>query len=272
MGDVALEELAEQLSTVGGVVAVVLGGSRARGTHRPDSDTDLGLYYRGDIDVAALRGLAAARSDAAVEITQPGGWGPWVNGGGWLTIRGERVDWIYRDLDRVGRVWTDCQAGRYEVGIQAGHPLGFYSHTYAGEVSLCRVLADPTGELTELQAQARRYPAALGDALVGGLWEAAFIAGGARYGAAGGDPAYAAGCLFHAIGVACHALHGDARQWLINEKGMIASAGRLVRAPSGFAARVHRMFAAIGESPAQIAQVVASAEALIDEVRGAVQR
>jgi hypothetical protein len=38
---------AEQLAAVGGVVAVALGGSRARGTHRPDSGYDLGLYHRG---------------------------------------------------------------------------------------------------------------------------------------------------------------------------------------------------------------------------------
>jgi hypothetical protein len=57
---------------------------------------------------------------------------------------------IYRDLDRVHQVWGDCQDGRYEVGIQPGHPLGFYSHTYSGEVALCQVLIDPSGELTDL--------------------------------------------------------------------------------------------------------------------------
>jgi hypothetical protein len=83
--------------------------------------------------------LAAEVSGQPVEITRPGGWGPWVNGGGWLTVNGWRVDWIYRDLDRVRRVWADCCQGGYEVGVQAGHPLGFYSHAYAGEVALCRV-------------------------------------------------------------------------------------------------------------------------------------
>src|SRR5881394_1210981 len=166
MDDSSLTELARQLASVGGVVAVVLGGSRARGTHRPDSDTDLGVFYRGELDVPALRALAADVTGEPVEVTDPGGWGPWVNGGAWLTIGGERVDWIYRDLDRVHRVWNDCQSGRYEVAVQAGHPLGYYSHTYAGEVALCRVLADPSGELAELQARTRHYPPALGDALV----------------------------------------------------------------------------------------------------------
>lgn len=127
-----LDDMARQLMTVRGIVAVVLGGSRARGTHRPDSDTDLGLYYRGEIDLAALRALAATVTGAPVDVTEPGAWGPWVNGGAWLTIRGARVDWLYRDLDRVHRVWDDCRAGRFQIGVQVGHPLGYYLRAAVG--------------------------------------------------------------------------------------------------------------------------------------------
>jgi hypothetical protein len=272
MDDRSLTMFGAELVSVGGVVAVVLGGSRARGTHRPDSDVDLGLYYRGKLDVAALRALAAQIADSAADVTPPGGWGPWVDGGAWLTIQGFRVDWIYRDLDRVHRIWKDCRQGRYEVGLQAGHPLGFYSHAYAGEVALCRVLADPSGELADLQAQTRQYPAALGEALVDGLWEAEFSAQIARYGAAGADPTYAAGCLFRAVGVVCHALHGHARRWLINEKGMVASAGQLANAPAGFAETAHAIFAAIGTASPQIAEAVSHAATLIAQAQAAVRR
>ncbi|MFG3602423.1 nucleotidyltransferase domain-containing protein [Micromonospora chersina] len=265
----ALSALARQLVAVEGVVAVALGGSRARGTHRPDSDIDLGLYYRGGLDVDALGALAAKVADSPAGVTEPGGWGPWVDGGGWLTVEGWRVDWIYRRLDRVERVWKDCQVGRYDVGIQPGHPLGFYTHAYAGEVALCRVLADPTGELTYLRAQTRQYPSALSNALVEGLWEADFITGSAKYGAAGNDPTYAAGCLFRAVGVACHALHGHARQWLINEKGMVAMTAALPVAPPDFAERVHALLASPGRSQQEIAETVSRAEALIAEVRRA---
>ncbi|MGV9901900.1 nucleotidyltransferase domain-containing protein, partial [Streptomyces sp. NPDC003388] len=140
-------KIASRLAGVGGVVAVCLGGSRARGTHGPGSDFDLGLYYRPPLDTAALRLLATELTGGAVEVTEPGGWGPWVDGGGWLTVEGVHIDWIYRDLDRVHRIWQQCQAGHFEVGAQAGHPLGVYSHAYAGEVALGRILADPTGEL-----------------------------------------------------------------------------------------------------------------------------
>ena len=270
MDDTHLIALAERLLEVRGVVAVVLGGSRARGTHRPDSDFDVGLYYRGELDVAALGALAAGYGDAPVEVTQPGGWGPWVNGGGWFTVEGQRVDWIYRDLDRVRRIWDDCQQGRYEVGVQAGHPLGFYSHVYAGETAVCRVLADPSGELTALQRSTRQYPSALADALVRALWQVDFALYGVRTGAAAADPTYAAGNLFQLVGVLCHALHGRAGEWLINEKGMVASAARLALSPAGFGDDAHAILAGVGRTAAEITETANRAQVLATRVRAAV--
>ena len=145
MDDEALAAQAARLIAVPGVVGVALGGSRARGTHRPDSDYDLGVYYAGALDVAALRTLAREVADRPVELTAPGGWGPWVDGGAWLTVDGRRIDWIYRDLDRVRRVWADCRQAATRSGSRRGIRSGFYSHAYAGELALCRVLADPTG-------------------------------------------------------------------------------------------------------------------------------
>lgn len=267
-----MRDLAERLLRVDGVVAVALGGSRARGTHRPDSDTDLGLYYRGRLDVPALRRLAGEVNDGPADVTESGGWGPWVDGGAWLTVDGQRMDWIYRNLDRVRRICRDCQQGRYEIGFQPGHPLGFYSHVYAGEVALCRPLADPHGYLAALRGQLHTYPPALGRALVDGIWEAEFAVGGARYGVAGADPTFAAGCLFRAVGVLCHALHGNAGQWLINEKGMVAATGRLPRAPDRFAERAHGLLAAVGAAPPDMAATVSAAADLVTEVRAGVRR
>ncbi|NUP80719.1 MAG: nucleotidyltransferase domain-containing protein [Nonomuraea sp.] len=264
-----IADVAARLAEVPGVVAVALGGSRARGTHRPDSDVDLGVYYRPPLAVDDLRALAHEVTGQPTEVTEPGGWGPWVDGGGWLTIDGTRVDWIFRDLDRVRRVWRDCQAGRYEIGVQPGHPLGFYSHAYAGEVALCQVLADPSGELTALRKETADYPPALREALVRGLWESGFSLMTAAYGAAGRDPVYAAGALFRAIGVACHALHAADGAWLHYEKGMVAAAGRLPSAPERFAERAQALLASVGSTPEEISRTVAAAERLLDEVRAA---
>src|SRR5689334_4375233 len=100
-----IENMAARLAEVPGVVGVLLGGSRARGEHQPDSDWDLGVYYRGHLDLAALRALAGP----GVDVASPGEWGPWVNGGAWLRVEGVPVDWILRDLDRVEQVWADCR-------------------------------------------------------------------------------------------------------------------------------------------------------------------
>jgi hypothetical protein len=54
--------VAGRLAGLPGVEAVTLGGSRAEGTQRPDSDWDFSIYYRGRFDPQALRvdGLIAA--------------------------------------------------------------------------------------------------------------------------------------------------------------------------------------------------------------------
>jgi hypothetical protein len=95
--------------------------SRARGTHTPESDYDLGVYYRGRLDTGRLAALAREVAGPAARVTEPGEWGPWVDGGGWLTIDGVAVDWIYRDVDRVRKAWQDAEHGRYAFHSQAGH-------------------------------------------------------------------------------------------------------------------------------------------------------
>jgi len=253
-----------RLAEIPGIAGVALGGSRAIGTHRPDSDVDLGLYYRGSLDVAALRVLAAEVADEVLGISEVGGWGPWVNGGAWLVVDGTCVDWIYRDLDRVTAIWSECRAGRYEIGIQAGHPLGYYSHAYPGEVALCQVLADPTGALTRLRAAAQDYPAALADALVAATWEPDLLLYSASsHGAASADAFFTAGCLFRAIGVLAQALHGHHRHWVTTEKRLIDAAGRLAAAPPDFARRAHTILGRTGTTPDEIAATVAAARELV---------
>ncbi len=269
LDDDALTGLAGRLVEVPGVVAVSLGGSRARGDHAPDSDVDLGLHYRPPLDTASLRALAREVAGTSADVTEPGGWGPWVDGGGWLEVNGTPVDWIYRDLDRVRASWDDAVAGRVAWHVQTGHPLGFPSFAYAGEAALGVVLADPTGELTALHDAARHHPPALSAAVVEhGLGEATFLLGGARKAVPRGDAAYLAGCLFRIVLLCAHALHAAAGRWVVNEKGAVAAAGRLDLAPAGFAERAHAVFGH-GASPADLQRALDAAAELVTEVRHA---
>lgn len=261
--DARLAELATGLVEVPGVVGVVLGGSRARQTHTPESDTDLGLYYRRPFDTDALDALAKRVAGSSAVVTAPGGWGRWVDGGGWLRVDGDPVDWIYRDLDRVHEIWAGASKGQYSFHQQTGHPLGFPDHTYVGELALGRVLADPTGELAALQAQVRVYPPALSEALVTGLWEADFVVANARKAVSRGDSAYVAGCLFRVVGVCAHALHGAAGAWLINEKGAVAAAAALPGAPELLRERVDKIFAGVDGDPVRLTGAIDAAADLV---------
>ncbi|GIE99055.1 nucleotidyltransferase domain-containing protein [Paractinoplanes rishiriensis] len=263
------ESLAREIATVPGIIGVVLGGSRARGSHTADSDTDLGLYYRRPLDVARLDQLAKSVAGPSAVVTELGGWGPWVDGGGWLRIDGHAVDWIYRDLDRVRGVWAEAEQGRFAFHQQPGHPLGFPDFGYVGELALGRILADPTGELGELRERFGTFPPKLAEALVAGLWEGDFLVAVARKAVSRGDSAYVAGCLFRLVGVCAHALHGAAGRWLINEKGAVAASALLPGAPDRFGERVDAMFAAVDGDPIHLSEAIDAAADLVLETADA---
>ena len=271
LSDERLQVLAERLVEVPGVVGVVLGGSRARGDEQPGSDVDLGLLYRPPLGTAALRALAAREADprpgsGEVDVTEPGGWGPWVDGGAWLVVDGTPVDWLYRDLDRVHRSWADARAGRLDFAFQVGHPLGVSTVAYAGELAMGRVLADPTGEVTALRAEAAVYPEALRAAVLARLDEARFLLGAVAKSAGRGDVTYVAGVLFRVVGLCAHVVHARAGRWVVNEKGLVDQAGRLPGAPERFAARAHGVLAQLGPDPDALRRAVAEATALLDDV------
>jgi len=58
--------------------------------------------------------------------------GPAVNGGGWLEMRGNHVDFLYREIGAVRDAIEDCIAGVHAAIYQLGHPLGFHIQIYAG--------------------------------------------------------------------------------------------------------------------------------------------
>lgn len=264
-------EHAQLLVGVRGVVGVMLGGSQARGTAVPSSDIDLGVYYRGPLDVEALQVLAEQVTGRPTDVARPGGWGRWVNGGAWLDIGDLRVDWILRDLHRVEQQWDEARHGRFSVQHQPGHPFGFLSTTYVAEVALGLVAGDPSGELGALKAVTTGYPQALRKAFADWLWEAGFSLDVASKAAGRGDAAYVSMCVTHAVGVMAHAVHAHAGAWVTNEKGLVDSAGRLASAPDDFAAQAHLLCAGYGPRPDDLTAQLAAAKLLLSEVEAAVR-
>ena len=199
-----LSTIIDALSQVSGIEAIVLGGSRARGTHTPESDFDLGIYYHSTkpLNIKHLNQVAAELDDSHRRdlVTDPGGWGPWINGGGWLTIKGQAVDLIYRELDRVTHVIRNAIEGRFEMVYQPGHPHGFPSYIYMSEVALCQPLWDPRGTLWDLKPSTQPYPTRLKRKIIDKFWwEAGFSLKNAKRACKTGDVAYAAGCCSVAL-------------------------------------------------------------------------
>lgn len=264
-----IAQVAADLAGLPSVVGVVLGGSRARGDHLPTSDVDLGVYSDGDPDTEALANLAEHITGAPVPVAAPGGWGPWVNGGAWLTLDGTAVDWILRDLQRVEEQWARAHRGEFAFHPQAGHPLGFLDVSYAGELATARILADPSGRLGDLQSRVRNYPEALATGMVDALWETDLLLDAADKGVARGDVTYVSACLSRAVLLAAHAVCSRARTWVTNEKGLVALAAAQPGAPVSFRERAEVALAFGDASTAGLGGAVAAARGLIAEVRRA---
>jgi len=256
-GDSQLNGMARDLVEVAGVVAVALGGSRARGTHRSDSDFDLGLYYDPHtLDLAALEHLACRWAGRQVDIAGPGGWGPWVDGGAWITVEGTAVDWILRDVERVREQCDRALRGQYGFFAQPGHPFGFLDVAYAGEVAVAVPMADPADVLAQLRDAVTPYPAPLRSTMLGGLWQVDFLLDGALKGAKRGDVAYVTLCATHAIMLVAHAWHAAAGEWAINEKGLVLNVATLDIDSHGFSEFATNALASVGRESAELAAVL----------------
>ena len=94
-------------------------------------------------------------------VVPPGAWGDWVNGGGWLVINGYHVDLILRDIKRVEQIIKDTEQGIVTANYQTGHPHGYISAMYRGELAISKILYPKNESLCELKKQAECYPTAL---------------------------------------------------------------------------------------------------------------
>lgn len=250
--DLILRQITPVLSEVPGVAAVVLGGSRARGTATDASDYDIGLYFRCDypLDIDALLRSIKPLVDnpETASVTPVGGWGPWIVGGGWLHVAGKKVDILYREIEAVGQVIADACSGRISMHYQPGHPHGFCSAHWMGEVALCQPLHDPTGALAALKAKTEPYPSALGRALIRKFrGEVGFSIENARLGAARRDQTHVAGCAYRALCCTAQVLFALNSQYLINEKAALDAAQGFPLTLADLAGRTQAVWYAIGQ-------------------------
>ncbi|SDH74167.1 Nucleotidyltransferase domain-containing protein [Sinosporangium album] len=210
-----LDLVADRLAGLPAVRAVSLGGSRAEGTHTPDSDWDLAIYYRGGFDPADLRAVGWHG-----EVSEIGGWGGGVfNGGGWFTIDGQRVDVHYRDLDVIDHELSESRQGRFTWEPLMFHLAGIPSYLVVAELAVNQVLR---GALPRPE-----YPQALREAAPP-MWRGR-AALTLHYAKAAyvrrGQATEVAGALATAAMNTAHAVLAARGEWVTNEKRLLDRAG-----------------------------------------------
>ncbi|MGH2697646.1 MAG: nucleotidyltransferase domain-containing protein [Actinomycetota bacterium] len=209
------ETVAGRLAELPGVRAVSLGGSRAEGTERTDSDWDFAIYYRDGFTPEALRAVGWEG-----KVSEIGGWGGGVfNGGAWLTVEGRRVDVHYRDLADIDHHLAEAREGRFRIERLLFHLAGVPTYIVVAELALGRVLH---GELPNPD-----YPETLANVASERWWEEARLTldyardSYARM----GRVAETAGAIATAACQTAHAIMAARREWVTNEKTLLDRAG-----------------------------------------------
>jgi hypothetical protein len=210
-----LDLMTRALSRLPGIEAVMLGGSRAYGAGRPDSDWDFSIYYRGVFDVATVRALGWPG-----QVSEIGGWGGGVfNGGAWLEVADRRVDIHYRDLDDVERRLAEAGRGEFAIEMLSNYLAGVPTYVVLAELALGRTLH---GELPR-----PGYPEALRRAAFRAWIDRADMTlayAGKAY-AARGHAAMTLGSAARALLEAGHGILARDGIWITNEKALLARAG-----------------------------------------------
>ncbi|MEU4389227.1 nucleotidyltransferase domain-containing protein [Kribbella sp. NPDC023855] len=245
-----LAHVTQRLATLPQVQAVALGGSRAVGTHGPDSDWDFAVYYRGAFSPQDVRDLGWPG-----EASEIGGWGGGVfNGGAWLEADGRRIDVHYRDLDDVEHQFAEAREGRFHVERLLFHLAGIPSYIVVAELAINQVLH---GTLPKPD-----FPEALRQAASERWWgEARLTLDYARTAhAAQGRLAESAGAIATAGCQAAHAILAARGTWVSNEKTLLERAGlrELDRIISGLTPSPQVLTAAIDEATRVFEQAFAT--------------
>lgn len=267
-----IEKISQELKNVSGIVGIVLGGSRARGTHDLKSDIDIGIYYDESLgfDVNEVSGIATKLDDEHRDdlVSSLGEWGEWINGGGWLIVQGYHVDFIFRDIKRVEKVIDECLVGNVSTHYHTGHPHAFLNVMYMGEVAICNISFDPTKKIAELKAKTRPYPRALKDTIIGYFsFEASFSLMFAEDNIAKDDVSYIAGHCFRTISCLNQVLFALNEKYCINEKKAVRMIGTLAIKPEAYQKKIDRIITLISTDTEKTREAIVMLQELVHEIK-----
>jgi len=265
-----VNKINKELEGVPGVIGIVLGGSRARRTYHSTSDIDIGIYYDESIgfDVKEVNGVAGKLDDEHREnlVSSLGEWGDWINGGGWLIVEGYHVDIIFRDIKRVKDVINECLLGNVSSYYHAGHPHAFLNVMYMGEISICKILTDPTNQLVKLKAKTNPYPQVIKEAIIGYFsFEASFSMMFAKENIDKDDLSYVVGHCYRTISCLNQVLFAMNEEYCINEKKAVRMIEGFKNRPENYKKRIDNIFGLISANEDNAREAVNMLQELISD-------
>ncbi|WP_080848985.1 nucleotidyltransferase domain-containing protein [Cytobacillus gottheilii] len=248
-----MNEISKELKDVPGIVGVVLGGSRARGTNHSTSDIDIGIYYdvTAGFDVEKISKIATKLDDEHREnlVTSLGEWGAWINGGGWIVVQGYHVDLIFRDIKRVSQVIDECSLGNVSTHYHTGHPHAYLNVMYMGELSICKILFERANQISGLKAKTKPYPKLLKDAIIDYfMFEASFSLMFAKDNVDKDDVSYVMGHCFRTISCLNQVLFAMNEEYCINEKKAVRMIDGFYNKPQDYKIKIDKIITLISSS------------------------
>lgn len=269
--DVTINKIVSSLKKVKGIEAIVLGGSRARGTFSEKSDIDIGIYYSDSsrLDLEELSCIATELDDSHRSnlITKIGEWGPWINGGGWLCIDGIATDFLLRDFTKVSSVIDDCLNEKITIDYQPGHPHGFVNTIYAAETFYCKILWQADNLIEKLKDKIIPYPLSIKSGIINKfMWEADFSIGIAAKSLSKNDIIYTTGCLYRVISCLTQVLYALNETYIMNEKGALAATDTFRIIPKDFKKKIEIIFCSLTMGPENMKGLIDQLSDTVKEV------
>lgn len=196
-----LDNIIEDLKNICNVSAIVLGGSYAERMATATSDLDIGIYYEKNFpfDIKEIELVAQKYAIESPTVTDFYQWGPFVNGGAWISTSQGKVDFLYRNIEQVVNIIEKAKCGEWENCYEQQPPYGFSTIFYLAEIDICIPLYDPDNILHRLKSSIQKYPPELKKSVVSqSLWSAEFTIWHADSFAQKNDIYNLAGCLTRA--------------------------------------------------------------------------
>lgn len=264
--------IASHLGEIDGVTSVALAGTWAQSSTQLEADIDLSIYYHDEHrpNIHAMRALALELNSFLSAETVTDFWqqGPLLNGGAWLWVEGRRVNWQYRDLARVRAAMENARAGGSTGYYQVGHPHGFFSHYYLGEIAYCRPLFDPEGTLRQLKSSVVPYPEPLKRSLADGfVREADLTLFAAQRAVSQDDVFYANGCIYRAIACLIQVLHAVNERYITGERMAVDAVMLLSDRPDDFEAIVGDVLSRFGSAHEQRLETISRLRGLVQQIQ-----